>query len=143
MAVVLYTPCEVRLESSESLVREIPDPSLLQASSGYDADPLGTGFDHTTVFYDIFLSANSKELVILGPPLLNLEEKLFPAKFSLLDSDGRQLAELTPQRDDQSHYVLLRFALSRRLRRLIDDDVHVRCRFANGLGLCGPAQPRR
>ena len=37
-------------------------------------------YDEDTIFYDVFLDSTNRKLIMLGPPLLNLAERLLPLK---------------------------------------------------------------
>jgi hypothetical protein len=127
-----YTPATIGLDPARSVRREIPDESKLFEAPGGDPAGAADGFDHFTVFYDVVLSRRHDEIFAIGPPLLNLERALLPATYSLLDRDGGHLVDLEPSIEARSHYVVVRFAIPRKVRRSLAAQVRFVVRFVDG-----------
>ena len=62
---------DLRRDYSQSLPKDIRDD--------YDKGLVGA-YDYHTIFYDVFLKADQKTIVAIGPPLLNFELE-FPQIF--------------------------------------------------------------
>jgi hypothetical protein len=111
--------------------REVPDVAQLDVLSGPGNDPSAAGYDHTTVIYDVLLTARNARVLLIGPPLLNLADVLWPATFTLVLRGGRQV-ELKPRREDRSHYFIAHMRVPRRHRSDVTDNSILRVRFADG-----------
>lgn len=131
MPVRTYTPSSVRLDPHGPNKRQVPDVAQLDVLSGPGTRRSAAGYDHTTVIYDVLLTARNATVLIIGPPLLNLADVLWPATFSLVLAGGRQI-ELKPQRDDRSHYFIARMRVPRRHRGDVTGESILRVRFADG-----------
>jgi len=131
MPVLTYTPSSIRLDPDCPMRREVPDVAQLDVLSGPGNDPSAAGYDHTTVIYDVLLTARNARVLLIGPPLLNLADVLWPATFTLVLRGGRQV-ELKPRREDRSHYFIAHMRVPRRHRSDVTDNSILRVRFADG-----------
>ena len=73
-----------RLNPDAAILREPPRPPAYRGPS-YEQS-----FDFTTVFCDAFWSADSRRIVLIGPPLLNLEHEL---DFSFVSKPSNAVCE--------------------------------------------------
>lgn len=61
-----------------NLRRRLPEEKMRE----YERGRLGA-YDHTTIFYDVFLEADNKTIVAIGPPPLNLKSLVLSARLNI------------------------------------------------------------
>lgn len=94
---VAYKPQSIILpkdcEFSRNFIKEISSEDQI----GYDQGKLGC-YDSHTIFFDIFLSDTSHEIIAIGPPLHNLKKHLLPANIIIDDCNYRLIQKIDHER---------------------------------------------
>ena len=73
------------------------------------------GYETHTVFHDVFLSADGRSLLAIGPPLVNLRRQLFPATVTLINGANDQLLSSSVTISERDRICFFRFTLRRHL----------------------------
>ena len=121
--ILSYVPRSVIMPECYGIKRDlITDLDELDDTSDYDDD---------TIFYDVFIQPQSRYLVALGPPLLNLERHLLPVETYV--GTGRELCSgpLGYEINRYERFNALKYKLPSKYTNV--DELSVRFVFNNGL----------
>lgn len=95
-AMVKTSLSPLELKPSGPLRRDPPRPPALQQPGYVDR------FDYFTVFYDCFVSADSQWIVLIGPPLFNLEKTVLAALHASLGAASGRKLPIKRRRQDRT-----------------------------------------
>lgn len=82
----VYIPQSIILTKDSGLSRNFALAPSEEVQQFYEQGKFGD-YDFHTVFYDIFLSDDRPEILAVGPPFVNLEQHLLPAKITIDSRD--------------------------------------------------------